>query len=381
MLFGILTLLIRLLCWYLSLFTNFYFLLLFIPYTIACYFAVKYVMKQTQKYREIPEDKKETHMKYGAMRRLDGEFWNETKFFIGAILFAWIKIPLAIFIIFIGYLGLKILLGKKSPEDEIDHNLREKINNLEKIIGRTLTFALGIVWINDYQMDMDYSEYLGDNYDKNAKPISHISNHISWLDIIIYMGRISPGFISKSSVMNYPLIGFHARCLGCIFLRRVEKGDRNLAVTQVTDKQIAIKEGKTNSSLLIFVEGTTSNGSCLLPFKKGAFLNEFPVKPYLLILDKNSISLAMDIIEMLYHIFIIICNPYFTITLLNFPVFAPNEYLFTKSKFAQGQSERWIIYADAVRDAMSKGGKMEKSALSYEDKMNFLQFVRNNKED
>ena len=366
---------LKILWWYLSWFTSLYFVLVFIPYVIVCYFAVKHVMKKTLKYREIPEEKKEIHRKYGAMRRLDGDMWNETTLFIGAVLYSWIKITLAILVVSISNLSLRILLGKKSPEDEVDHNLRRKIKIIGIMTGRVLVFVLGIVWIHEQDIEFDYSEYLGENYDKKAKPISHISNHISWLDILLYMGKISPGFISKQPVRNYIGIGYIARCLGCIFVRRVEKGDRNLAVTQVIEKQNAIRDEKVNSSLLIFVEGTTSNGSSLLPFKKGAFLNDYPIKPYLLILNKNTISLAMDVIEMLYHLFIIVCNPYFTITLLKMPVFAPNEYLFTKSKFAQGQTEKWMIFAEAVRDAMSKAGNLEKSSLTYDDKMNYLEIL------
>ena len=372
---------LNLILWYFSLFTNIYFLIFWVPYSIASYFILKHIMKETVKYREIPDDKKDFHQKYDHMRRLDAVYWKEINLYIGAILFSWIKIAMALIGIISTYLALKIALFGKNPETQNDENMSKKIKYISYISGRFISFSLGITYIYEETPNIDYTEYLGANYDKNAVPATFISNHVSWLDIFLYMAKLSPGFIAKAPVMEYPLIGYIARCLGCMFIKRTEKGDRNNVINQVIEKQKAILEKKDFSNFLIFVEGTTSNGTSLLSFKKGAFLNNVPVKPSLIILNRESISLAMDVIEMLYHLFIVICTPYFTVKLIKMPVFAPNEYLYTKSKFADEKKEKWEIFAEAVRDAMSKAGNLEKSNLTYEDKLSYLQFFRNNKED
>jgi len=338
-------------------------------------------MKQTEKYRVIPEDKKETHQKYHHLKRLDANYWDEKRFFFGALFFAWLKVPLAILIVISCWITLKLSLGKINPDNEITDKHRKRIILISNLFARSLLFVLGIVYIHDDYTTVDYTEYLGENYEKNAKAVTNISNHTSWLDILLFMAKLSPGFISKAPVREYPLVGYIARCLGCIFVKRAEKGDRNQVINQVIDKQNAINDGKDSSSLLIFAEGTTSNGSSVLPFKKGAFLSNLPVKPYLILLNNGELSLAMDVIEMLYHIFIVICNPYFTVTLMHFPVFCPNEYLYSKSIFANEKKEKWEVYAEAVRDVMVKKGNLEKSDLTYEDKMAYLQFLRGNKDE
>jgi hypothetical protein len=39
------------------------------------------------------------------------------------------------------------------------------------------------------------------------------------------------------------------------------------------------------------------------------------------------------------------------------------------------------VYSEAVRDVMVKKGNLEKSDLTYEDKMAYLQFLRGNKDE
>ncbi|MBL6664720.1 MAG: 1-acyl-sn-glycerol-3-phosphate acyltransferase [Rickettsiales bacterium] len=93
-----------------------------------------------------------------------------------------------------------------------------------------------------------------------------VSNHVSYLDIII-LNTIHPfAFVSKSEVAKWPLLGRMARNVDTIFL------DRNnpLAVKNLykdIDDKIA-----HNDSILVFPEGTTSNGKEILDFKKGIFM-------------------------------------------------------------------------------------------------------------
>lgn len=44
------------------------------------------------------------------------------------------------------------------------------------------------------------------------------------------------------------------------------------------DRQKLGMDGKAKH-IVMYPEGTTSNGTCLLPFKEGAFITEFPVRP------------------------------------------------------------------------------------------------------
>lgn len=46
------------------------------------------------------------------------------------------------------------------------------------------------------------------------------SNHVSFLDIMIYFSQMSAAFIAKSSIENVPVIGTNAKALQCIFVDR-----------------------------------------------------------------------------------------------------------------------------------------------------------------
>ena len=91
-----------------------------------------------------------------------------------------------------------------------------------------------------------------------------ISNHISWLDIVVIGSRAPVHFVSKSEVARWPVIGFLARESGTLFLRRGanESGQLVRAMSQ------RIQEGH---GVLFFPEGTTGPGNYLRRFHPRLF--------------------------------------------------------------------------------------------------------------
>ena len=68
-----------------------------------------------------------------------------------------------------------------------------------------------------------------------------------------------------------------------------------------------IMEGKKFPSLMIFPEGTTTNGKYLISFKKGAFMNMFPIKIFCIKYDVRNFNPALDTIDSLYHLILCLC--------------------------------------------------------------------------
>ncbi len=98
---------------------------------------------------------------------------------------------------------------------------------------------------------------------KNA-PTLYVCNHISYFDIII-MGSLFQGrFVSKAEVGNWPVFGTLARLQNTIFVDRQVRSTANQrdSITQALDE-------KTN--LILFPEGTSSDGNKVLPFKSALF--------------------------------------------------------------------------------------------------------------
>jgi 1-acyl-sn-glycerol-3-phosphate acyltransferase len=92
-----------------------------------------------------------------------------------------------------------------------------------------------------------------------------VSNHLSYLDIMVYAAARPLRFVAKSEVRRWPLVGILASLGGTIFVER----ERSLQVGQAA-RQIeqSLREGVP---VLLFPEGTSSDGSSVLPFRPPLF--------------------------------------------------------------------------------------------------------------
>jgi 1-acyl-sn-glycerol-3-phosphate acyltransferase len=91
------------------------------------------------------------------------------------------------------------------------------------------------------------------------RPALMVSNHVSWLDIVVLGGLTQTDFLSKYEVRRWPLIGWLAARSGTLFIRR---GNNEAGAIS---EQIAAKLSG-NGILTIFPEGTTSDGREVRPF-------------------------------------------------------------------------------------------------------------------
>jgi 1-acyl-sn-glycerol-3-phosphate acyltransferase len=88
-----------------------------------------------------------------------------------------------------------------------------------------------------------------------------LANHVSWLDIPV-IGSLHPlSFIAKSEVEGWPVVGFFARLQRSVFIDR----QRRKATAEVNDA-LAHRLVK-GEAIVLFAEGTTSDGNRLLPFR------------------------------------------------------------------------------------------------------------------
>jgi lyso-ornithine lipid O-acyltransferase len=88
-----------------------------------------------------------------------------------------------------------------------------------------------------------------------------VSNHLSYLDIVV-LSSIRPCiFVAKRDVASWPLFGWLAQVAGTVFVDRNRKFGTPKSVDVIGD---AIGAG---SVVVLFPEGTSSDGSTVLPFK------------------------------------------------------------------------------------------------------------------
>lgn len=92
------------------------------------------------------------------------------------------------------------------------------------------------------------------------RPTLFVLNHISWLDIPV-VGKIIPGsFVAKTDVENYPLVGAVSKLQQTIFIERTLPS----IMGHKGEMQGHLDKG---DNLILFPEGTSSNGIILQPFK------------------------------------------------------------------------------------------------------------------
>lgn len=354
---------------------NIQFLIFMIVWSIFSYFVMKKIFRLIKKYQNVDDDIKR---KYNNFIRKDWEHWSFNKLLLGMILIAWIKIPLVLMGILVTWLSIKITTRGKTLETA-DNELKLKTKKIATYAGIAFQLFCGII-VSEENIDIDYSPYLGNDYKKeNITPAATICNHVSWLDIIILMGRTGCGFITNHTVKSFPFVGTICTWIGSLYVNRLDKENRAETMNNLNTKMKDIVDKKEVFELAIFPEGTTSNGRYILPFKKGAFSNFYALKPLVIKIDsENKISLAMDIIEMVVHLIIVCCVPINNVKIYSLPVFEPNEYFkntYIKENNPKNNPE-WIVYAETMRKIMIEVGNFEKGNQTYEDKFKLLSILR-----
>lgn len=99
---------------------------------------------------------------------------------------------------------------------------------------------------------------------RSERPVVFIANHSSWLDIATLGGLLDACFISKAEVGRWPGIGLVARLGRTVFVSR-----RAGETARERDEMRARLAGGDN--LVLFPEGTSSDGSRVLPFRSAFF--------------------------------------------------------------------------------------------------------------
>jgi 1-acyl-sn-glycerol-3-phosphate acyltransferase len=117
----------------------------------------------------------------------------------------------------------------------------------------------------------------------HGRPIVYISNHSSWLDIPALGGQLPAVFVSKEDVDGWPIVRTIARLGRTIFVSR----NRQSTARERDDMRARLAGG---DSLILFPEGTSSDGSRVLPFRSSFFaIAEGPNAPLI-----QPVSLVYD---------------------------------------------------------------------------------------
>ena len=117
-------------------------------------------------------------------------------------------------------------------------------------------FHRGMCWI--LGLHVTYSGEIS-----RDKPTLYVSNHISYLDVFV-LGDVRAYFIAKSEVAGWPVLGQYAKFQNTLFIER----KAGTARQQLEVLKQHLLEG---NSLILFPEGTSTDGAHVEPFKSSLF--------------------------------------------------------------------------------------------------------------
>jgi lyso-ornithine lipid O-acyltransferase len=109
------------------------------------------------------------------------------------------------------------------------------------------------------------------------KNVFYAANHHSWVDIPVLSGVTGCTFVANDGIEKWPLIGWLCTINNTIFVSR----ENRLSVADQIDE---LREAMTGDQpVTIFPEGTTHDGTGLLPFKPSLFAALVPPPPGMMV--------------------------------------------------------------------------------------------------
>ena len=96
-------------------------------------------------------------------------------------------------------------------------------------------------------------------------PLLIVSNHVSWIDIMVLSAVAPLSFVAKREVARWPFFGTLARLQRTVFVDRDRRHATGNSRNEMKERLLA------GDILVLFPEGTSSDGRRVLPFKSSFF--------------------------------------------------------------------------------------------------------------
>jgi len=119
------------------------------------------------------------------------------------------------------------------------------------------TWFRGFLWICRVQVSITGTA--------TQAPALFVANHMGWLDILVLGACLPVSFVAKAEVKRWPVVGWLCASADTLF---VERG--NLHSTAQISRSI-LRTLQRGRSVLLFPEGTSTDGSVVKPFRRRLF--------------------------------------------------------------------------------------------------------------
>lgn len=254
-------------------------------------------------------------------------------------------------------------------------------------------------------------EVLGrENVGEGDEPRVFVSNHISYIEILFFLAELGPSFVMKRTCVQVPVAGSIAkRVLDSVSVDNKggkEGGSGSQAIAARLELMFGKKtledwqnnvtrcpsaeaedesdharrdnfppggskaerwaRGWRGNPLLLFPEGTTSNGSCLLRFKTGVFAGGMPVYPIAIKYNYTRFSPAFESILVSVHTFRMLAEPANHLSVRFLPRYCPT---------AEQRIDRGA-YAKAVQGIFCEATGLPPADSGYAEKVKYHKYLR-----
>ena len=125
-------------------------------------------------------------------------------------------------------------------------------------------FMKGVTWLSGVNIRLSGARAPGGAF--------LLANHVSWIDIPAITGATGAVFVAHDGLASHPFMRWLCGMNDTVFIARHERGT---VARQIEQLREATRE---NGALAMFPEGTTSDGTGLLPFKS-SLLSAFAPPP------------------------------------------------------------------------------------------------------
>ncbi|KAG2309683.1 hypothetical protein Bca4012_081406 [Brassica carinata] len=164
----------------------------------------------------------------------------------------------------VGYVATKLALAGWKDKHNPMPRWRCRIMWVTRICTRCILFSFGYHWIRRK----------GKPARRDIAPIV-VSNHVSFIEPIFFFYELSPTIVASESHDSLPFVGTIIRAMQVIYVNRFSQESRKNAVHEIKRKA----SNDRFPRLLLFPEGTTTNGKVLISFQLGAFIPGYPIQP------------------------------------------------------------------------------------------------------
>ena len=321
--------------------------------------------------------KEEAHKKYYVFRRLDK--LNYFRLLIGLMFLFWPR--LILFALCMIIMAISVSIGKNILDPK-DKPWKDRIYSTG---SRIILFSLGNIIPKISRGDEEkikkvYEKYLGPDYKINydEKFCTILCNHVSFVESYFCMYRYASGFIGKLSASKIPTIREMGKYNQTIYLDRQNPDDRKITAEKIAQRQKDILEGKNLTNLSIYPEGTVTNGTHLIKFKRGAFMTLLPLKPMVELVDQNAeCSLATGALPMHLHMALCCCYLWHNVTFLDLPIVKPTNFMY--AFHAKDQEDHWMTYMKVTKSIMAECSGLKEADDSFPEKLEYLSLIKGKK--